>query len=580
MSLLMDALKKAEQDKKKAAERLHQVETNAHRAVERDSNLETDESVSMSAGITGDSTGEGQLLSDTASLSLQPTLEGEDSSPVEASGSTADTDSGEAESVTIDEDETQQALRIDVTDQHDSTISDTSEIASSSIGLNDIAGIEGLSTDIPSAPFDDTFHGVGFKDEPEQGEIFKETLPGVTAINLIKDIGGGKEQPTPVVAQTVFTAGASSRSGQAFKGSVFIVLGVIVFLAYGTFYYFTTTPLTVNIPSPEVAKGIETIIVPPMEVAISQDVDTEDFITAKVIEEQTRLVTMEDRAVSVETASVETQTEPAQPVDTAETIVEPVDIETLVRAESQALEQEQIVVDTDISDQESVTSADEQVEVETFPDSITIKPALIQISKTSSPEQYSVAITRAYAAYIANRYSDAETAYKEVLTKMPENRDALLGLAAIAVKNGNHELAYNHYLHLLDLNPSDSVALTALVNLSVKSDPVKSESTIKLLLNKDPEAAYLYFTLGNIYASQLRWAEAQQAFFNAYSLESGNPDHALNLAVSLDHIGQYKTALEYYNVALGLADLGEPGFNTISVVSRIQALTGAVNSQL
>jgi Flp pilus assembly protein TadD len=575
----MDALKKAEQDKKKAAERLQQVEADAHREVERDSDLETDESVSRPTRVTGDGTGEGQLLPDTVKLSLQPILEGEDESPVEVSESTADTDSGVAESATFVGDETQQALHADVTNQHDA-IHDTGEIVSPSVGLNDAAGIEGLSTDIPSAPFDDTFHGVVFKDEAEETETFKETLPGIPAADLIRDIGGGKEQPTPVVAQTVFTAGASSRSGQTIKWSVFFVFGVVAILAYGTFYYFTITPVTRDIPLPLVARGIETTIVHPTEVAISQDADTEILITAKAVEEQTQTETMEDQVVSEETASVVTRTEPAQPADTAEAIVESVDEKMIVQDESQVIEQEQLVADTVIPDQEFVISADEQVEVETLPSSITIEPALIQISKTKSPEQHTFEITRAYAAYIANRYTDAETAYKEALAEMPDNRDALLGLAAIAMKNGDHELAYNHYLHLLDLNPSDSVALTALVNLSAKSDPVKSESTIKLLLKKDPEAAYLYFTLGNIYASQLLWAEAQQAFFNAHRLESGNPDYALNLAVSLDHIGQYKTALEFYNVALGLADLDVPSFNTTSIISRIQALSGVVNSQL
>jgi Tfp pilus assembly protein PilF len=573
----MDALKKAEQDKKKAAERLQQVEANAHREVERDSNLEIDDGISRSARVESNDTGEGQILPDTVSLSLQPIREVEGELPAEESESVADTDSGVAGEATDDGDKTQQALRIDVTDQHEA-ISDTAEIASPSVGINDVAGIEELSTDIPSAPFDDTFHGVVFNDEHEQAEIFQETLPGVTATNLIKDIGGGKDQPTPVVAQTVFTAGASSRSGQTTKWSVLIMFGVVAILAYGTFYYFTITPVTRDIPSPDVARGIETTIAPPTEVVFSQDNDAEVLITAEVVEEQTQEETMEEQAVSEETIYV-VHAEPTQLSDTTEDIVEPVVGQMIEQDEPLIIEQEQLVVDSGITDQEFGISKDENVEVETLPASITIEPALIQISKTSSPNQHSMAISRAYAAYVANRYTDAEAAYKQVLAEMPDNRDALLGLAAIAMRNGNLELAYSHYLHLLDLNPSDSVALSALVNLSVKSDPVKSESTIKFLLNKNPKAAYLYFTLGNIYSSQLRWTEAQQAYFNAYSLESGNPDYALNLAVSLDHIGQFKTALEYYNVALGLADLNMPGFNTTSVITRIQALSNIVNSQ-
>ncbi|MEE9161157.1 MAG: tetratricopeptide repeat protein, partial [Gammaproteobacteria bacterium] len=75
-----------------------------------------------------------------------------------------------------------------------------------------------------------------------------------------------------------------------------------------------------------------------------------------------------------------------------------------------------------------------------------------------------------------------------------------------------------------------------------------------------------------------RWPQAQQSFFNAYKLETSNPDYAFNLAVSLDHIGQQQSAIDYYNVALKLADNSITGFATGSfdraiVISRLNALS-------
>jgi len=82
---------------------------------------------------------------------------------------------------------------------------------------------------------------------------------------------------------------------------------------------------------------------------------------------------------------------------------------------------------------------------------------------------------------------------------------------------------------------------------------VQAESRLKTMLATDPGADVLNFTLGNQYAQQGRWADAQQAYFRAYSADSENPDFAFNLAVSLDHLRQTGLALEYYRRALVLA---------------------------
>ena len=77
-------------------------------------------------------------------------------------------------------------------------------------------------------------------------------------------------------------------------------------------------------------------------------------------------------------------------------------------------------------------------------------------------------------------------------------------------------------------------------------DPVAAESRVKVMLADNPGAHVLNFTLGNQFAQQGRWAEAQQEYFKAFTAEPDNPDFAYNLAVSLDHLRQPKLALEYY----------------------------------
>jgi tetratricopeptide (TPR) repeat protein len=100
-----------------------------------------------------------------------------------------------------------------------------------------------------------------------------------------------------------------------------------------------------------------------------------------------------------------------------------------------------------------------------------------------------------------------------------------------------------------------------------------------LLLRQEPDAAYLHFALGTVYVGQGRWAEAQQAFFDAYRRDPANADHAFNLAVCLDHLGQPRAALEYYRRALDLARGRAAGFSAAQAEQRIETLTKAARGE-
>ena len=101
-----------------------------------------------------------------------------------------------------------------------------------------------------------------------------------------------------------------------------------------------------------------------------------------------------------------------------------------------------------------------------------------------------------------------------------------------------------------------------------------AESRVKTLLSEDPGAKVLYFTLGNEYARQGRWAEAQQAYFKAFTEDPDNPDFAYNVAVSLDHLRKPRLALEYYRRALTLSAKRSASFDQTSAQKRVQELGG------
>jgi len=182
-------------------------------------------------------------------------------------------------------------------------------------------------------------------------------------------------------------------------------------------------------------------------------------------------------------------------------------------------------------------------------------------------------LSQAYGALQVGHYDEAQRLYTQVERGEPRSIDALLGLAAVALHSGKADEAVLLYMRVLETDPRNSVAQAALLALVGQEDPVAAESRLKRLLERDP-SAFLYFTLGNLYAGQSQWAPAQQAFFRAHHLDPGNADYTYNLAVGLDHVGQHRIALGFYRRAIELArHTGRANFDTAQAEERINRLS-------
>ena len=180
-------------------------------------------------------------------------------------------------------------------------------------------------------------------------------------------------------------------------------------------------------------------------------------------------------------------------------------------------------------------------------------------------------LEQAYSALLAGDAGAAAEAYRQALGHEPENRDALFGLAAVAAREGRWDEAAGFYARVLALHPADPVAQAALIAIG-ESDAARGESRLKALLLSEPRAAYVHFALGNLYAAQSRWPEARQSFFEAHRLDVASPDYTYNLAVSLDHLVERGSALNFYREALALAKRRPASFETAVVLARIQAM--------
>ena len=184
-------------------------------------------------------------------------------------------------------------------------------------------------------------------------------------------------------------------------------------------------------------------------------------------------------------------------------------------------------------------------------------------------------IQQAYAAYATGDLAQARQGFLGILRTEPKNLDVLNALGLIALRSGRQAEAEHYYRQALIIDPKDVTARSQLALLYGEGDPVTAETRLRSLLVEQPESAPALFALGSIYARQSRWSEAQQAFFQAHTLDTANADTLYNLAVSLDHLNQPRLAQQYYERAAGAARRGQVAFDPAAARQRAAALQDA-----
>lgn len=203
---------------------------------------------------------------------------------------------------------------------------------------------------------------------------------------------------------------------------------------------------------------------------------------------------------------------------------------------------------------------------------------VLEISRSRGTPQVNPDLVSAYARLQEGDIAGAGTLYRQVLAALPNNRDALLGLALVHMREGQPANARELYARLLQLNPRDPLAHTGLLQTMQGGSPIEHENTLKQLQAQYPNVAQLTLALGNHYAAQGRWSEAQAAYYNALltarrtSNGPVHPDYAFNLAVSLEQLNQPAAALDYYRQAQALAADVRPGFDLQLLNNRLDFL--------
>ena len=192
---------------------------------------------------------------------------------------------------------------------------------------------------------------------------------------------------------------------------------------------------------------------------------------------------------------------------------------------------------------------------------------------TRSPLTIHPLLNAAYDAVSRGDLPAARDYYGKVLASDPNDAMALHGLATIALREGRAEQADHWYRQALLANPRDARALSGLAEVYARANPDIAESKLRGIAAAFPDAPGPQVALGNLYSRLGRWPEAQQAFFAAYAHQPENPDILFNLAVCLEHMAKPALAKGYYADALKAARNQPAQFDTSLAADRLRALS-------
>ncbi|PLA75584.1 hypothetical protein CYQ88_01060 [Hydrogenovibrio sp. SC-1] len=203
-----------------------------------------------------------------------------------------------------------------------------------------------------------------------------------------------------------------------------------------------------------------------------------------------------------------------------------------------------------------------------FPKSISpkvpvIKPKPVENTDVPSDSRYKIetvkpnrAVFDGYDAYVQGDYAVAERYYQQAYLADPESLPVLFGLAATAAKKGESQKSLAMYQKILKKVPNNQEAAVAAAMLEARlMEGPELRAKLERLIRQMPRNSQLQTALGHQYAKNRDWVLAQKYYLKAYELDPNNPTHARNLAISLDQLGQYASAKQYYEQTLALSNL-------------------------
>lgn len=142
----------------------------------------------------------------------------------------------------------------------------------------------------------------------------------------------------------------------------------------------------------------------------------------------------------------------------------------------------------------------------------------------------------------------------------------------LLIEQGFDQLAFKSLIAYFSANPADLQATDLLTQLIGKTPSEQMLDLLTHLAIQQPNNARLLFAIGNMYATQNQWSNAQTFFLKALSLNPNNPDIVFNAAVTSEHLEDTTQALNYYQLALDLAEKHPASFSPETIAIQLHQL--------
>ena len=172
------------------------------------------------------------------------------------------------------------------------------------------------------------------------------------------------------------------------------------------------------------------------------------------------------------------------------------------------------------------------------------------VSNVKSSDSIEAEVMRAKRALKLGRYDAALDYYERLYKRNPKDEAILMGRAVALQKVGRENAAMTAYEELLAKYPKNADALVNMLGLLKSEYPAVALQKLLAIRQDAPENAGVAAQIGLTYASMNNYVDAQRYINIAMGLEPENALLPYNAAVIFDREGDYKKAVEYYEMAL------------------------------
>lgn len=170
-----------------------------------------------------------------------------------------------------------------------------------------------------------------------------------------------------------------------------------------------------------------------------------------------------------------------------------------------------------------------------------------------SAEQLAQWLRQAIQAQQRGQLTEAETLYRQVLQRNPQQVEALHFLGVLAAQHGQHEIATELIRRALDLNPQYADAWNNLGNvLTALKQPEEATDAYRRTIELSPANVSAYGNLGVILTQLGQIEEAVTACRQATTLAPGLAEGHFNLGTALLAQGDYGGTKAAYEETLRL----------------------------